>query len=46
MGEYEEVMLQDYGTAERASGNHGNARREAYDEDEEHGGSRLDCTQQ
>jgi DnaJ family protein A protein 2 len=47
MGEYEEAFLQDYGTAERASGNHGNARREAYDEDEEHGGgSRLDCTQQ
>jgi hypothetical protein len=29
-----------------ASGNHGNARRVAYDEDEEHGGFRLACTQQ
>jgi DnaJ family protein A protein 2 len=47
MGEFEDVYLQDYGTAERASGNHGRSnRREAYDEDEDHGGSRLDCTQQ
>lgn len=47
MGEFEEAHLQDYGTSERASG-HNHRRREAYhdDDDEGHGGSRLDCTQQ
>jgi len=47
MGEFDEVLLQDYGTTERGQSNGNRHKRgEAYEEDEEHGGSRLDCTQQ
>jgi len=45
MGEFEEAYLQDYGVS-NAGNSYARKRQEAYEEDEEQGGSRLDCTQQ